>query len=105
MDTLEQTLNKTWTGGQRYTRHIFVKKIEFMGNDDALILNFEAPLPGWEEKAAAAIRSRRRFAIRDYIATLDSVRDCQKFHTCFLVMNFPGTPRARSSSLSFAYLA
>ncbi|GAB4496178.1 MAG: oxygenase MpaB family protein [Saprospiraceae bacterium] len=60
-----------------------------MGNNDALVLNFEAPLPKWEEKAAAAIRSRRRFAIRDYIATLDAVHDCQEISYLLSCYEFP----------------
>ena len=60
-----------------------------MGNNDALILNFEAPLPQWDEKAAAAIRSRRRYAIRDYIATLDAVSDCQEISYLLSCYEFP----------------
>jgi hypothetical protein len=60
-----------------------------MGNNEALALNFKAPLPRWEQKAAAAIRSRRRFAIRDYIATLDPVRDCQEIAYLLTCYEFP----------------
>lgn len=60
-----------------------------MENNDALIRNFDAPLPRWQEKAAAAIRSGRRFAIRDYIATLDAVHDCQEISYLLSCYEFP----------------
>jgi len=60
-----------------------------MGNNEALTLNFQAPLPQWEQKAAAAIRSRRRFAVRDYIAALDPVRDCQEISYLLTCYEFP----------------
>jgi hypothetical protein len=60
-----------------------------MENNDALVLNFDAPMPAWEQKAAAAIRSRRRFAIRDYIATLDPQRDCQEIAYLLTSYEFP----------------
>lgn len=54
-----------------------------------LTLNFNAPLPEWEAKAAAAIGSRRRFAIRDYIATLDACADCQEIAYLLNCYEFP----------------
>lgn len=58
-------------------------------NNEAEALNFAAPLPPWEQKAAAAIRSRRRYAIRDYIETLDPVADCQEIAYLFTCREFP----------------
>lgn len=60
-----------------------------MENNDALALNFDAPLPHWEQKSAAALQSRRRFAIRDYIATLDPQRDCQEIAYLLTSYEFP----------------
>jgi hypothetical protein len=58
-----------------------------MGNNE--VLNFNAPMPQWEVKAAAAIRSRRRFALRDYIATLDAKADCQEIGYLLNAYEFP----------------
>ncbi len=52
-------------------------------------LNFNAPSAPWEIKAAAAIRSRDRYAIRDYILTLDPERDCQEISYLFTSYEFP----------------
>lgn len=60
-----------------------------MENNEVLALNFNAPLPPWEQSAAAAIRSRRRFAVRDYIATLDPQRDCQEISYLLTCYEFP----------------
>lgn len=60
-----------------------------MGNNESLVTNFEAPLPMWEQKAAAVIRSRRRFAIRDYIAGLDAKADCQEIAYLLNCYEFP----------------
>ena len=68
-------------------------------SDNTLALNFAAPLPHWEQKAAAAIRSRRRFAIRDYVATLDARADCQEI--AYLLNNYE-FPWDTTRSLEFA---
>ncbi|HRI59637.1 MAG TPA: oxygenase MpaB family protein [Saprospiraceae bacterium] len=60
-----------------------------MENNEVLALNFNAPLPPWEQTAAPAIRSRRRFAIRNYIATLDPLRDCQEISYLLTCYEFP----------------
>jgi hypothetical protein len=64
-------------------------KMNFMENNEALTLNFQTPLPKWENKAANAIRLRRRFAICDYIATLDPARDCQEISYLLTCYEFP----------------
>lgn len=46
-------------------------------------------MPQWEEKAAAAIRSGRRYAIRDYIAALDAQADCQEIGYLLFSYEFP----------------
>ena len=46
-------------------------------------LNFSAPSSPWEIKAADALRSRDRYAIRNYILTLDPERDCQEISYLF----------------------
>jgi hypothetical protein len=51
--------------------------------------NFEAPLPPWEQKASRALRSGKRFAIRDYIATLDPEVDCQEIVYLLSCYEFP----------------
>ena len=51
--------------------------------------NLNAPKSRWEEKAATAIRSRRRFAIRDYIGTLDPLHDCQEISYLVSCYEFP----------------
>lgn len=63
------------------------------------ILNFNTPLPEWENKAAEAIKSRRRYAIRDYIQTLDPKTDCQEIS--YLVTNYE-FPWDVTRSLEFA---
>lgn len=49
----------------------------------------DAPLPQWEIKAAAAIRSSKRFARRDYMLRLDPERDCQEISYLFTAYEFP----------------
>lgn len=60
-----------------------------MENQEAAVSNREAALPLWEAKAAAAIQSGRRFALRDYIATLDPQRDCQEISYLVTCYEFP----------------
>lgn len=52
-------------------------------------LNFDAPPPVWETKAAHAIASRRRYALRDYMLTLHPERDCQEISYLFTNYEFP----------------
>lgn len=52
-------------------------------------LNFDAPAPLWETKAALAIADRRRFALRDYILTLHPEHDCQEISYLFTTYEFP----------------
>jgi ER-bound oxygenase mpaB/B'/Rubber oxygenase, catalytic domain len=62
--------------------------------------NFEAPPAPWESTAAAAIGSRRKMAIRDYIETLDPVRDCQQISYLISCYEFPwDTTRALEFAL------
>ena len=70
-----------------------------MENNEAQLTNLEAPLSVWEEKAAGAIRSRRRFAIRDYIAGLDPKTDCREI--AYLLNNYE-FPWDTTRSLEFA---
>lgn len=60
-----------------------------MENNETLVLNFNAPLPAWETTAADAIRSRHRYAIREYIATLDAKADCQEISYLLNAYEFP----------------
>lgn len=46
-------------------------------------------MPQWEQKAAAAIRKRKRFAIRDYIDSLDARADCQEIGYLLFSYEFP----------------
>ncbi|MCB0528130.1 MAG: hypothetical protein KDC65_06620, partial [Saprospiraceae bacterium] len=63
--------------------------------------NLNAPKSRWEEKAATAIRSRRRFAIRDYIGTLDPLHDCQEISYLVSCYEFPwDTTRSLEFALS-----
>ena len=71
------------------TSAITIAIIGIMENNDAFVRNFDAPYPHWETKAMAAIRSRRRFAIRDYINTLDPIRDCQEIAYLLTCYEFP----------------
>lgn len=51
--------------------------------------NLEAPPPTWQAQAAAIPGKRRRFALRDYIQTLDPQRDCQEISYLFTCYEFP----------------
>lgn len=57
--------------------------------NEALLPNFQAPDAPWKSVAAEAIRSRRRMAIRDYVETLDPVRDCQQIAWLGGCLEFP----------------
>lgn len=60
-----------------------------MENPEAQLTNFEAPPPRWQAKAATIPNRGRRFAIRDYIQTLDPQRDCQEISYLFTGYEFP----------------
>ncbi|MBL7827935.1 MAG: DUF2236 domain-containing protein [Saprospiraceae bacterium] len=60
-----------------------------MENNEALLHSTQAPMPVWEEKAAHAIKTRTRYAIRDYIATLDAKVDCQEIGYLLFSYEFP----------------
>jgi hypothetical protein len=67
---------------------------------EALQHNLEAPPAPWQEKAAAALQSRRRMAIRDYIAQLDPQKDCQEIAWLSSCYEFPwDTTRALEFAL------
>lgn len=55
----------------------------------AALKNTDTPPARWETSAAAAIRSRRRMAIRDYVSTLDPERDCQQIAYLSSCYEFP----------------
>lgn len=55
--------------------------------NEAVLPNFDAPLPPWETRAAALPRTR--LALRDYIATLDPERDCQEISYLVTCREFP----------------
>lgn len=57
--------------------------------DEATLKNWDAPNAQWQKTAAAAIRSGRRMAIRDYLLTLDPVRDCQQIAWLSSCYEFP----------------
>lgn len=57
--------------------------------DEATLKNWDAPDAQWQKTAAAAIRSGRRMAIRDYLLTLDPVRDCQQIAWLSSCYEFP----------------
>ncbi|MCW5924763.1 MAG: DUF2236 domain-containing protein [Saprospiraceae bacterium] len=66
----------------------------------ATLKNTEAPPAPWEQAAAHAIRSRKRMALRDYIATLDPERDCQQIAYLSACYEFPwDTTRALELAL------
>ncbi|MBX2891491.1 MAG: DUF2236 domain-containing protein [Saprospiraceae bacterium] len=66
----------------------------------ATLKNTEAPPAPWEQAAAAAIRSRKRMALRDYIAALDPERDCQQIAYLSSCYEFPwDTTRALELAL------
>lgn len=58
-------------------------------NPETRLTNFEAPDSKWASKAAAITRQRGRFAIRDYIQTLDPKEDCQEIAYLFTCYEFP----------------
>ncbi len=60
-----------------------------MTTDTAALKNTQAPPACGETTAAAAIRSRKRMAIRDYIQTLDPERDCQQIAYLTSCYEFP----------------
>lgn len=60
-----------------------------MENTSAHLSNFEAPPSQWEARFAAIPGRNRRFAIRDYIQTLDPQRDCQEIAYLFTCYEFP----------------
>ncbi len=71
-----------------------------MIENQAHLSNLEAPPAPWESRAAAAIRSRRRMAIRDYLRTLDPVADCQQIAYLTSCYEFPwDTTRALEFAL------
>lgn len=51
--------------------------------------NFNAPPSAWQAKTVAIPHRGRRFAIRDYIQTLDPKRDCQEIAFLFANYEFP----------------
>lgn len=57
--------------------------------DEATLRNWDAPDAQWQKTAASAIRSGRRMAIRDYLLTLDPVRDCQQIAWLSSCYEFP----------------
>ena len=57
--------------------------------NEATLPNTQAPMPQWELKAQQAIRARKRFAIRDYILTLDPKNDCQEISYLISAYEFP----------------
>lgn len=60
-----------------------------MENPQTTQSNFEAPPSQWEAKAAAIPNRHKRFALRDYIQTLDPKRDCQEISYLFTNYEFP----------------
>ena len=60
-----------------------------MENPEIQYTNLEAPPSQWQHKASAIPNRRRRFAIRDYILTLDPQRDCQEIAYLFTNFEFP----------------
>lgn len=54
---------------------------------DAPLSNRQSPLPSWEARLAALPRTR--FALRDYLATLDPQRDCQEISYAITCREFP----------------
>ncbi len=54
---------------------------------DAQLPNHSAPPAPWEEKISRL--PRRRFALRDYVATLDPQRDCQEISYAITCREFP----------------
>lgn len=66
----------------------------------AALKNTEAPPAPWEQTAATAIRSRKRMALRDYIAALDPERNCQQIAYLSSCYEFPwDTTRALELAL------
>lgn len=66
----------------------------------AAVKNTEAPPAQWEQVAALAIRSHKRMAIRDYVATLDPEHDCQQIAYLTSCYEFPwDTTRALELAL------
>ncbi len=51
--------------------------------------NLTAPPSQWQPKAVAIPNRRHRFAVRDYIQTLDPQRDCQEIAYLFTCYEFP----------------
>lgn len=60
-----------------------------MDTQDTHQLNRTAPPSPWQSKAAAIPHRGHRFAIRDYIQTLDPQRDCQEIAYLFTCYEFP----------------
>jgi hypothetical protein len=62
--------------------------------------NTEAPAAIWETVAAKAIKNRNKFAIRDYLLTLDAKDDCQQIMYLSTCYEFPwDTTRALEFAL------
>lgn len=56
---------------------------------EAHLSNLKASASVWQTKAYAIPHRSRRFAIRDYIQTLDPKRDCQEIAYLFTTYEFP----------------
>lgn len=83
-----------------FQRPLFVFKNGNMEQNTTLLRNWDAPIARWQEKAAAAIRSGRRMAIRDYVAQLDPKADCQEIAWLSSCYEFPwDTTRALEFAL------